>query len=262
VILLAVALVFLDLHARVYGKSAPGERPTVRAAGRVLELPVFDPGIHYGSVYLWYDTAAEVQRPAGYSTTAPNIAKATARRLERLNCGDWSDNTAGLLRRLDVRTIALHLGLFLRNSAVPNRTYFASRGLVGHGWTLTRRGSAVRVYERGQPTSGPAVAAPPTREPVFCQGWYGNTGTGRYMSETHAPFWVYDSGMVTLRFAPSKLRGSFTVDEHPQQGPTLKLGRKGWHVITVEVPHLVVGPMGTKVGLKLISLARRPPTNP
>jgi hypothetical protein len=82
------------------------------------------------------------------------------------------------------------------------------------------------------------------------------------MSETHAPFWVYDSGMVTLRFAPSKLRGSFTVDEHPQQGPTLKLGRKGWHVITVEVPHLVVGPMGTKVGLKLISLAHRPPTNP
>jgi hypothetical protein len=256
---LVIALLFVDLHARVYGRSAPGERSDVaNVSSRLLELPVFDPGIHYGSVYLWYDTAAQVQRPGGYSTTAPKIAKATARRLERLNCGDWSDDTSGLLQRLGVRTIALHLGLFLRNSAVPNRTYFASRGLVRHGWTLSRHDGAVRVYIKGHGTSRAAVAAPSTREPVFCQGWYGDTGMGRFMSETHAPFWVYGSGSVKLTFAPTRLARRFTVDERPQRGPQLNLGTAGWHVVTVDVPHLVQGPLGKKVGLKLVSVVERP----
>jgi hypothetical protein len=254
---LVIVLLFVDLHARVYGKSAPGERSDVaNVSSRLLELPVFDPGIHYGSVYLWYDTAAQVQRPAGYSTTAPKAAKATARRLERLNCGDWSGDTAGLLQRLGVRTIALHLGLFLRNSAVPDRAYFASRGLVDHGWTLSRRGSGVRVYVNGHGTSAPAVAAPATNEPVFCQGWYGNTGTGQFMSETHAPFWVYGSGAVKLMFAPSNLPRTFTVDQRRQKGPTLKLGKQDWHVITIDVPRLVPGPNGKRVGLKLLSITR------
>src|SRR5262245_2178601 len=46
VVALAIAVLFVDLHARVYGKSDPGNpggaKPT--AAGRLLELPVFDPG--------------------------------------------------------------------------------------------------------------------------------------------------------------------------------------------------------------------------
>jgi hypothetical protein len=254
---LVIALLFVDLHARVYGRSAPGDRGDMaNVSSRLLELPVFDPGIHYGSVYLWYDTAAQAQRPGGYSTTAPKIAKATARRLERLNCGDWSDDTNALLRRLGVRTIAVHLGLFLRNSAVPNRISFASRGLVRHGWTLSRRGSAVRVYVRGQGTTGSPVGPPPANEPVFCQGWYGNTGSGRYMSETHAPFWIYGGGNVKLTFAPSKLRRTFTVDERRRHGPRLKLGKPGWHVVTVDVPRLVPGPNGKQVGLKLLSIAR------
>src|SRR4051794_35320810 len=62
---LAVALLFVDLHAQVYGKSAPGDRVGAQpsAAGRLLELPLLDPGVHYGSVYLWYDMAAQRQRP-------------------------------------------------------------------------------------------------------------------------------------------------------------------------------------------------------
>ena len=256
---LVIALVFVDLHARVYGRSSPGERSEMaNVSSRLLELPVFDPGVHYGSVYLWYDTAAQVQRPGGYSTTAPTIAKATARRLERLNCGDWSGDTSGLLQRLGVRTIALHLGLFLRSSAVPNRAYFASRGLIDHGWTLSRRGSALRVYVRGRGHSGPAVAAPPTNRPVFCQGWYGNTGTGQFMSETHAPFWVFGSGQVKLTFAPSSLPRSFTVDERLEHGPTLTLGKRGWHVVTVDVPRLVPGQNGKNVGLRLLSITRVP----
>ncbi|HZC28225.1 MAG TPA: hypothetical protein VE269_00680, partial [Gaiellaceae bacterium] len=51
VVALAVLLLFVDLHARVYGKSAPGNRSAVAGvSARLLELPVFDPGVHYGSV--------------------------------------------------------------------------------------------------------------------------------------------------------------------------------------------------------------------
>ena len=261
VVVLVLALLFVDLHARVYGKSAPGDRFAVAdVAPRLLELPVFDPGIHYGSVYLWYDTTAQVQRPGGYSTTAPKIAKSTARRLERLNCGDWSDNTAALLRRLGVRTIALHLGLFLRNPAVPNRTYFAWRGLVRHGWRFERRSGTVWVFGRPSGPQRPSVPAPGSKEPVFCQGWYGDVGMGRYMSESHAPLWIYGSGTVRLNLARSPLPRHFTVDERAQRGPKLELGKRGWHVVTVDVPHLIAGANGKQVGVRLLSVSRPQPS--
>lgn len=257
VVALVIALLFVDLHARVYGKSAPGDRSAVtNISSRLLELPVFDPGVHYGSVYLWYDTVAHVQRPGGYSTTAPKIAKATARRLERLNCGDWSANTVGELQRLGVQTIALHLGLFLRNAAVPNRSYFAWRGLVRHGWKVVRRAGPVWIFSRGSGPPRPSLSGPPTRTPVFCQGWYGDVGNGRFMSEPHAPFWIYGGGKVKLTFARSSLPRRFTVDERPQQGSTLELGKRGWHVVTVDVPHLVPGPNAKQVGARLVSIAR------
>jgi hypothetical protein len=241
----------------VYGKSAPGDRSVVaHVSSRLLELPIFDPGVHYGSVYLWYDTAAHAQRPSGYSTTAPKVAKATARRLERLNCGDWSGNTVGELRRLGAQTIALHLGLFLRNAAVPNRSYFAWRGLIHHDWKFVRRTGPVWVFARGGGPPRPSLTAPPTQTPVFCQGWYGDVGDGRFMSEPHAPLWIYGSGRVKLVFAPSPLPRRFTVDERPQRGPTLNLGKRGWHVVTVDVPHLMTGPNRRQVGARLVSIVR------
>jgi hypothetical protein len=255
---LAAAVVLVDLHARVYGKSDPGERPTERVAGRVLELPVFDPGTHYGSVYLWYDTAEPRQRPGGYSTTAPKAAKAAARRLERLNCGDWSDDTAGYLRRLGVTTIDLHRGLFLRNAAIPERAYFALRGLARHGWGAEPSAGVLTTFTQGSQGATPQRSSPGRSRPVFCQGWYGDTGSGRYMSEEHAPFWIYGQGAVTLRFGPSPLPRTFTVDERPQPGPRVELGKPGWHVLTVAVPHLVRGPSGRKVGLRLLGLTSAP----
>jgi hypothetical protein len=255
-----ILLIPVDLHARVYGKSEPGDRPVTRAAGRVLELPVFDPGIHYGSVYLWYDTRAPRQRPGGYSTTAPKSAKAVARRLERLNCGDWSGDTAGYLRRLGITTIELHNGLFLRNSAVPDRAYFARRGLALHRWARTRSREVLETFERRATGALTQLGREPSRaNPVFCQGWYGDVGSGRFMSEEHAPFWVYGGGNVTLRFAPSPLPRRFTADGRLQPGPRLDLGKPGWHVVTVDVPRLVRIPEGRKVGLRLLEVTSPSP---
>jgi hypothetical protein len=255
----AIALLFVDLHVRAYGRSQPGNRSVVAAAapGRLLELPVFDPGIHFGSVYMWFDTVAVRQRPGGYSTTAPRSAKALARRLERLNCGDWSSDTAALLRRLDVTSIAFHRALFRKNPAVPDRSAFAWRGLARHGWAPARHTKLVWLFERS-PRRARSRIAP--RPPVFCQGWYGQTSftSGRAMSETHAPFWIYSAGPLRLGFAPSPLHLRFTVDGRPQRGPVLQLGRPGWHVVTVDVPYLVPGEDGKKVGARLLSLATAP----
>src|SRR5205823_11648197 len=58
---LAVALLLVDLHVHVYGASAADAGNRAYAAlreappGRVLDLPVFMPDLHYGSVYQYYD---------------------------------------------------------------------------------------------------------------------------------------------------------------------------------------------------------------
>jgi hypothetical protein len=58
-----------------------------------------------------------------------------------------------------------------------------------------------------------------------------------------------------LRFGPSPLPRRFTVDERPQRGPRLDLRERGWHVVTVDVPRLVPGPSGKKVGLRLVAVS-------
>ena len=257
VVVLAIGLLFVDLHAHLYGKSAAGDPAGVvsSAPGRLLELPVFDPGVHYGSVYLWYDTAAERQRPGGYSTTAPRQAKAVADRLQRLNCGDWSDNMAGELRRFGVGSIALHRGLYVHNQAVPSSGWFAARGLLTHGWKVQRTAGPVWLFERGGIGIAPTRVEPARSQPVFCQGWFGNRGSGRYMSETHAPFWIYGAGRLRLEFARSPLPRRVTVDGRPG----LDLKGRGWHLVTIDVPRLVsVEGQNDRVGLKLVSLATSP----
>ncbi len=254
---LAVALLLVDLHVQVYGKSAPGDPAGAlpSASGRLLELPVFDPGVHYGSVYLWYDTAAERQRPGGYSTTAPKPAKPLADHLQRLNCGDWSEDMAGELQRLGVGSIALHRGLYVRNPALPGTAWFAVRGLQAHGWNVQRTAGPVWLFERGGSGGSPRRVEPAHSLPVFCQGWFGNTGSGRYMSETHAPFWIYGSGTLTLDFAPSPLRPRITVDGRPG----FDVRGRGWHLVTVDVPHLIdVADEKRKVGVKLLRVATSP----
>jgi hypothetical protein len=257
VAVLAVALLFVDLHARVYGKSAPGDPAGAvpSAAGRLLELPVFDPGVHYGSVYLWYDIAAQRQRPGGYSTTAPRPAKTVADRLERLNCGDWSGNMAGELKRLGVGAIALHRGLYVRNPAVPSTGWFASQGLLAHGWQVQRTAGPVWLFEQGGIGIAPKRFEPSRSNPIFCQGWFADTGSGRYMSEAHAPFWIYGGGVVQLSFAASPLTPRVTIDGRAG----VELRSKGWHLVAVDVDRLVkVEGEKRKVGLKLLRVTTSP----
>ena len=146
--------------------------------------------------------------------------------------------------------IALHLGLYERNPGVTETDWFAWRGLLAHGWTVQRTAGSVWLFERRSIGLLPALEEPPRTKPVFCQGWYGDTGSGRYMSETHAPFWIFGSGRVELRFAPSPLR------------PRVKVygGRKrGWHLVTVDVPRLVnVSGQTKRVGVRLVALSTFP----
>jgi hypothetical protein len=244
---IAMALLLVDLHVHLYRVSAPGQpgRVAYHGPGRVLELPIFDPSVDQGSVYLWYDTASQRQRPSGYSTTAPKTAERTADRLQRLNCGDWSDGTAALLDGLGVRAIAVHLGLYHSGEAAS----FAVRSLGDRGWTVQRSAGPVLLFERSASGSVPILQAPNPTVPLFCQGWYGDTGNGRYMSETHAPLWVYGR-TIRLHFAPSTVQPRITVHG----------GRKqGWHLVTVDVPHLVrVAGQKNRVGAKLLRLVTSP----
>jgi hypothetical protein len=253
----AVVVVLVDLHAHVYEKSAAGDPGAVvpAADGRLLELPVFDPDVHFGSVYLWYDTAAHRERPGGYSTTAPKAAKRTADRIHQLNCGDWSEGTADRLANLEVGAITLHRGLYARNPAVPSTEWFAWRSLLAHGWTVQKTAGPVWLFERRRIGLLPTLPEPPRKAPAFCQGWYADTSSGRYMSEVHAPFWVYGSGRLRLRFARSPLPRRIAVDGHPG----LQLGKLDWHLVTVDVPRLVrVEGQKRRVGLKLVGLATSP----
>jgi hypothetical protein len=239
VVAVVIALLFVDLHVHLYRESAVGhpDRAAYRGPGRVLELPIFDPSVHYGSVYLWYDTSSRRQRPSGYATTAPRVAKRTADRLQRLNCGDWSGDTAGLLDRLGIRAIAVHLGLY---EHAGDTAWFALRALDEHGWTVQRSAGPVLLLER-KSGSMPLPTAPDPAKPVFCQGWYGDTGNGRYMSETHAPFWVH--GKPKLTIAPSELRPRVAIHAGPD----------GWSLVTVDVPHLVrQAGQKRRVGVRLL----------
>jgi hypothetical protein len=244
---LAIALLLVDLHVRLYGHSAADPANAAYAAapgGRLLELPIFLPDVHYGSVYFYYDLQARLQRPGGYSTTAPAVTDHLARQLERLNCGDWSSVDLGAL---GIRSIAVHRGLYEHNSAVPDRWWFATLGLVRHGWKPVAVDGRISMWARGR--SGPVASGEPPRGTLhFCQGWYGPENGQVPMSEPHAPLWVYGSGTIALAVqSPQTLVTRFSVDGRlvatrtvsNAQRVVLPLGSAGWHLIALDVPRLL-----------------------
>ncbi len=149
IVALVLVLVAVDLHVRTYEAARADEGNTayaaVRAAvpGRLLELPVFLPDVQLNSTYLYYDMTAQRQRPAGYSTTVPRPAFATARRLRALNCGTWSRDVA----RLGIRYLAIHGGFYERY--FPRCLDRAHATLRMHGFRPLAADGQVTVWTGG-----------------------------------------------------------------------------------------------------------------
>lgn len=145
----------LDLRVDVFASMPADEGNSAYAAlaeagdGRLLELPVFRPELHFGSPYLYYAMQAPRERPGGYSTTAPRAADRLARALRPLSCGRWTPQRERLVASLDVRYVAVHEGLFaVRKHVPPGCAPTAVRGLEAHGFRLLARDGPVALYAR------------------------------------------------------------------------------------------------------------------
>ena len=151
----AIALValFVDLRLEAYGAATadPGNRAyatlAASAPGRVLELPAFPPERHWAGVYLYYGMQATRERVGGYSTTAPPAAERVLDVLRPLQCGAWGETREALLRRLGVRYIVVHGGLYRASPLVePACRQRAESGLRRHGWRELARDGPVALY--------------------------------------------------------------------------------------------------------------------
>jgi hypothetical protein len=240
-LLVPVALVALaaDLHVRVYDAAAADsgnrayEALRSQTPGRLLELPVFHPSVQLGSVYPYYDQEAQRERPGGYSTIAPQEAAQLALRLEPLNCGDWRPRTEALLRRLGVRYVTLHAGLY----AGTGRAWFAWQALVEHGYGEIARDGAITLFGPGQPRGQPKLPEP-QRPLVFCEGWNGSSPTHR-----HTAFWARGSRLRVALTTREPDRATFSVDGQRATSVrvtaptvvTVPLGSGGWHLVGVDI---------------------------
>ena len=261
VAILAVVLLLADLRVTTFEPTAADQGNDAYAAlrssppGRVLEVPVFRPGIHYGGVYLYYGTQAPRERPQGYSTLAPVEADDVAKQLTAISCGDWTQRPGGLLRRLGVTRLVFHGGLYRDNPAAPDTAAFAWNALVRHGYRPQAADGPVTLLARrggGRQPRSP-VAEPPRDAAQFCDGWLPNDGEGRVTSARHASLWAYNTGGVDLRLFLSRDDGPadvrVTVDGRrglDTQVSTLQetrvpLGDEGWHLVTID------GPSGVRV---------------
>jgi hypothetical protein len=147
----AAALLLADLAVFPYEPSAadPGNRAyAALPAGRILELPVFRPELHYGSVYQYYALQEARERPGGYSTVADRRADRTLRALRPLNRGDWGGGRSELVRRLGIRAILVHAGLFVDNPEARGTRPRAEQGLRRTGWRPVVRDGDVTLWLR------------------------------------------------------------------------------------------------------------------
>jgi len=258
---LAVVLLLADLRVSVFEATAADQGNVAYAAlrrgppGRVLEVPVFRPGIHYGSVYLYYGTQVPRERPQGYSTLAPIEADEVAKELAAISCGDWTGRPGALLERLGVTSVVFHEGLFRDNPAAPDTAAFAWEALVRHGFRpQAEDGPVTLLARRGGGAAPPAHVAEPARDAAqFCDGWLPNDGEGRVTSARHASLWAYNAGGVDLRLFLRRDAGAadvrVTVDGRrgldarasSLSETRVPLGDEGWHLVTLD------GPPGVRV---------------
>jgi hypothetical protein len=235
-----LVLVALDLGAEPVSATAADPDNAAYAAlsgpGRLLELPLFDPGIHYGSVYDYYELQAQTERPQGYNTLAPRRAYTFAFTYNRVSCGIWLPGDAAALGRLGVTHILLHQGVYEQSG--DRSAWFAWTGLEDAGWRPLAQGGAVTLFGSGFSTAPPAPAEPSHEEPVFCQGWRDGTTT-----ELQAPLWIYGAGTVRLAFSSEKpIRAALSVDGKRvaeelidgQAVANLRLEGERWHPIMLD----------------------------
>jgi hypothetical protein len=204
-----VVLVALDLIVQPLSATAadPGNEAYAALdsapAGRVLELPVFEPGVHYGSVYDYYQLQAAREQTGGYSTLAPEKAFEFFRTHSRLNCGVWLPGDDAELEALGITRIVFHRGLYAQAHRLG--VAFAERALWDAAWHPVGSEGEVTLWAPGDgshPASSPAL--PPPGPPVLCTGWRGKTMTG-----PEATIWVYGAGALRLQFqadAETRLR--------------------------------------------------------
>ena len=143
VVLIALAV---DVRVPVFDAVAADQESVAYAAlkgeGRLLELPVFRPDIHFGSVYLGYARQSPRERPQGYSTTAPAAADRIARQLRGLSCGRGS-----IPSDLGIRFVAVHRGLYRQSDwFASDCAERAEATLRRNGWTLLARDGAISSW--------------------------------------------------------------------------------------------------------------------
>ncbi len=247
---IAIVLVGADLAVLPFGPTAadPGNEAYAAVSGpaqeRILELPLFEPGIHYGSVYHYYALEHPRERPAGYSTLAPPVTFSFFWTMNRLNCGVWLPTDEARLRQLGVGQLLFHRGVYLQ-SGRPG-AWFLWQALQDAGYRASARGGSVWLFPLVQRAES-APQPPPVREPdrstpVLCEGWRRFT-----MKERDAPMWIYGDADVELELAaPGRTSALVRVDGERVERfqidgrMTLVVPLEGdeWHSIVLQVPRL------------------------
>jgi hypothetical protein len=229
--------------------------------GRLLELPLVEPGIHFASVYDLYATRAPRERLSGYSTLLPPEALSFYFTYNRISCGVWLPGDEQALRTRDVEYAAFHEGVY-RAAKIPG-VWFAWRSLLAHGFAPRAKDGAITLLGRGEQTaSGPLLREPSRARPLLCEGWRRRT-----MVERQAPLWVFGSGSLALAVSTTApLDATLWVDGERLPGVTVseeatlqaELEGRRWHAVVVEIPELLDTSPPRGLRLERVSLSSAP----
>jgi hypothetical protein len=141
----AVAIA-LDLRVPVLGAVVADEPSAayaaIRGEGRLLELPVFGPDVHFGSAYLGYARQSPRERPQGYSTLARPSADRLARELRGLSCGRGE-----IPPELGIRFVTVHRALYEQSGFFgAGCAARAEEMLRASGWRVLARDGPIAAY--------------------------------------------------------------------------------------------------------------------